>query len=251
MDDDAVDGSDPDASPSSPGSYVLRVQCGATRTDDNVVEIRVELDTTWEDAKAMACAARGVDPSAHRLLFRGKERRDWETMFEAGVRHGKHMKGMMLLETEASLRARHEADQKRQMEEARLARKETYAAERREANANGPGSPRGKRGAKRGGSSPPPDPTTAAFRAIDAVMDDVDALEREVNDAARGASERGVFEKTHHAGLSNRLEKALIALDGVDAMGDDQIRAMRKSIVRRVNSLCEAVDDAYGRYGRP
>ena len=89
----AHDGSDHgDASPSSPGSYVLCVQCGATRTDDNVVEIRVELDTTWEDAKAMACAARGVDPSTHRLLFRGKERRDWETMFEAGVRHGKHMK---------------------------------------------------------------------------------------------------------------------------------------------------------------
>ena len=39
------------------------------------------------------------------------------------------MKGMMLLETEASLRARHEADQKRQMEEARLARKESYERE--------------------------------------------------------------------------------------------------------------------------
>jgi|EP00982_Pelagococcus_subviridis_P013482 hypothetical protein len=159
------------------------------------------------------------------------------------------MKGMMLLETEASLRARHEADQKRQMEEARLARKESYEREA-SASANGPGKnlPRGK--SKRGEKSPPPDPTAAAFRAVDGVTDDVDALEREVNDAARAASESGLEEKTH-AGLNNRLEKALLALDGVDAMGNDEIRAVRKSLVGRVNGLCEALDMAYSRYGRP
>jgi hypothetical protein len=147
------------------------------------------------------------------------------------------MKGMMLLETEASLRARHEADQKRQMEEARLARKESYEREA-SASANGPGKnlPRGK--SKRGEKSPPPDPTAAAFRAVDGVTDDVDALES------------GLEEKTH-AGLNNRLEKALLALDGVDAMGNDEIRAVRKSLVGRVNGLCEALDMAYSRYGRP
>ena len=75
-------------------------------------------------------------------------------------------------------------------------------------------------------------------------------MEREVNDAARAASESGLEEKTH-AGLNNRLEKALLALDGVDAMGNDEIRAVRKSLVGRVNGLCEALDMAYSRYGRP
>ena len=56
----------------------------------------------------------------------------------------------MLLETEASLRARHEADQKRQMEEARLARKESYEREA-SASANGPGEkpPEGEEQARR------------------------------------------------------------------------------------------------------
>ena len=91
------------------------------------------------------------------------------------------------------------------MEEARLARKESYEREA-SASANGPGKnlPRGK--SKRGEKSPPPDPTAAAFRAVDGVTDDVDALEREVNDAARAASESGLEEKTH-AGLNNRLRR--------------------------------------------
>lgn len=44
------------------------------------------------------------------------------------------------------------------------------------------------------------------------------------------------------ARLSDALEKTLLFLDGVDATGDDGVRAARKDAVRRVVALADRVD---------
>ena len=50
----------------------LRVAVGLKQA---MVEIDAYPDTTWESAKLEACAAAGdLDATAHRLLFRGRER---------------------------------------------------------------------------------------------------------------------------------------------------------------------------------
>ena len=47
--------------------------------------------------------------------------------------------------------------------------------------------------------------------------------------------------------LGDRLEKALISLDGVDTNGEDDLRALRKGAVRRIQALMERGDAARAR----
>ena len=44
--------------------------------------------------------------------------------------------------------------------------------------------------------------------------------------------------------LADRLEKAMVTLDGVDASGDEGVRAARKAAVRFAQALLRRTDDA-------
>ena len=93
----------------------LRVAVGLKQ---DMVEIDAYPDTTWESAKLEACVAAGdLDATTHRLLFRGREPAPEDTVGGLGV---KPTAKLMLLETEASKRARARQQQEAQMEDCLL-----------------------------------------------------------------------------------------------------------------------------------
>ena len=105
---------------------------------------------------------------------------------------------------------------------------------------------------KRGATSALRDGDAAAKRRATTAIDDktrecerlsaeVDALERFGADGAR-TRERLRF-------LSDAFERALVHLDGIDSLGDDDVRAARKRAVRFVDALAERVIDMKSRLG--
>ena len=89
------------------------------------------------------------------------------------------------------------------------------------------------------------------MRAADALERELGELERATERAVQGgvASAMGaaVPKDVAFLHLGDRLEKALISLDGVDTGGEDDLRALRKGAVRRIQALMERGDAARAR----
>ena len=145
-----------------PPAYSLKVAVGLKQV---LVEITVTPHTVWEAAKCAACDAAGsLDPTIHRLLFRGREMRADDTMAAMGV---KPSVKLMLLETEASKMAKARAAAAAQMEEARLARQQHFAQQQQQ----GPPKPL---------PSPPVDPAERTAREVAVCMATVDVLQKDL-----------------------------------------------------------------------
>ncbi len=250
--------------------WQLKVAVESLRPQD-VVEIGVTPETTWEEAKLAACQvayAEPVDVATRRLLFRGRERSPTATLGRDGVRPGHKL---MLVERDESKRERARVAQEAQMEQIRAERQRHHASSvrrDREVTRDGDGGAvgdgaqlDGDGGAVGDGAQPA---TTAAQPAercraeVDACARAADALERELGELER-ATERAavggvasamgaaVPEDVAFLHLGDRLEKALISLDGVDTNGEDDLRALRKGAVRRIQALMERGDAARAR----
>ena len=235
--------------------WQLKVAVESLRPRD-VVEIGVNPETTtWQEAKLAACQAAYAEPidvTTRRLLFRGRERSPTDTLARDGVRPGHKL---MLVESDESKRERARVAQEAQMEQIRAERQRHHASSvqrDREVTRGGDGATAGDDGAPWAG------PSERCRSEVDACVRLADSMERELGELER-ATERaaagGVASAVgaavpkdvafHH--LGDRLEKALISLDGVDTNGEDDLRALRKGAVRRIQALMERGDAARAR----
>lgn len=222
-----------------------RVAVGLLKSDP-VVTIALDPDATdWDAAKRAACEAAGADPTTHRLLFRGREPPPAETLADLGVRPTAKL---VLLETEASKRDRARVAAEAAAEDARLARQRDFQTQTRART-----HPDGDADASE--RTPPSESRASASNAsLAATNAQLRALEEEV-----AAAERRVAAASGVAGamdptpppddqtflyLADRLEKAMVSLDGVDAAGDEEVRAARKAEVRFAQALLRRTDDA-------
>ena len=80
---------------------------------------------------------------------------------------------------------------------------------------------------------------------VDELQRELEELERRTEAAAGGvAGAMGAKppEDREYLYLNDRLEKALISLDGVETHGMDDLRALRKGAVKRIQSLLQRGD---------
>ena len=238
--------------------WQLKVAVESLRPQD-VVEIGVTPETIWEEAKLAACQvayAEPVDVATRRLLFRGRERSPTATLGRDGVRPGHKL---MLVESDESKRERARVAQEAQMEQIRADRQRQFrqsvdsSSQRRDGN--GGGNPAGGDTAVRQSHQSPADrcraDVAACMSTVDSLEQELGELERATEKAAAGgvAASMGATcpKDTTFLHLGDRLEKALISLDGVDTAGEDELRALRKGAVRRIQALIERGDAARAR----
>ena len=214
----------------------LRVAVGLKQ---DMVEIDAYPDTTWESAKLEACAAAGdLDATAHRLLFRGREPAPEDTVGGLGV---KPTAKLMLLETEASKRARARQQQEAQMEEMRRARAAEFSSSSRGGNQHA-GETKTKTTTNETNAT---DPVARSLSALAERAERADALERDLE-----ALEMAVApEEKALVAFADACEKAVIGCDDVATHGDDRTRAARKALVTRLQGLLKRADDARARHG--
>ena len=205
-----------------------RVAVGLLKSDPEVT-ITLPPDADWDAAKRAACEAAGADPTTHRLLFRGREpsggysrrprcspHREAGPPRDGGVqarpresRRGSRRRGRSTRTTTRFPKPR--ANQSRR----RRAWTDTTLRITRvgvESNATlGP----------RGGCSATVSATEAKLCALE---EEVAAAERR---AAAASGVAGAMDPTPPPDdrtflyLADRLEKAMVTLDGVDASGDE------------------------------
>jgi Tfp pilus assembly protein PilV len=229
----------------------LRVAVGLKQ---DMVEIDAYPDTTWESAKLEACVAAGdLDATTHRLLFRGREPAPEDTVGGLGV---KPTAKLMLLETEASKRARARQQQEAQMEEMRRARAAEFSSSSRGGNQHA-GETKTKTTTNETNAT---DPVARSLSALAERAERADALERDLEAlemavAASSASSAGAAgarappEEKAFVAFADACEKAVIGCDDVATHGDDRTRAARKALVTRLQGLLKRVDDARARHG--
>ena len=214
----------------------LRVAVGLKQ---DMVEIDAYPDTTWESAKLAACVEAGdLNATTHRLLFRGREPAPEDTVGGLGV---KPTAKLMLLETEASKRARARQQQEAQMEEMRLARAAEFSSSSRTGNQQ-----HRLVGSKtKTNETNATDPVARSRSALAERDARADALERDLE-----ALEMAVApEEKALVAFADACEKAVIGCDDVATHGDDRTRAARKALVTRLQGLLKRADDARARHG--
>lgn len=240
----------------------LRVAVGLKQ---DMVEIDAYPDTTWESAKLEACVKAGdLNATTHRLLFRGREPAPEDTLGGLGV---KPTAKLMLLETEASKRARARQQQEAQMEEMRLARAAEFSSSSRTGNQRNRlvGSPGADETKTKTNETNATDQLVARSRSAlaeraaraDALERDLEALEMAVaassassaGAAGARARERAPPEEKAFVAFADACEKAVIGCDDVATHGDDRTRAARKALVTRLQGLLKRADDARARHG--
>ena len=224
----------------------------AVELKQDMVEIDAYPDTTWESAKLEACVAAGdLDATTHRLLFRGREPAPEDTVGGLGV---KPTAKLMLLETEASKRARAQ-QQEAQMEEMRRARAAEFSSSSRGGNQHA-GETKTKTTTNETNAT---DPVARSLSALAERAERADALERDLEAlemavAASSASSAGAAgarapRRKAFVAFADACEKAVIGCDDVATHGDDRTRAARKALVTRLQGLLKRVDDARARHG--
>ena len=236
----------------------LRVAVGLKQ---DMVEIDAYPDTTWERLKLEACVQAGdLNATTHRLLLRGREPAPEDTVGGLGV---KPTAKLMLLETEASKRARARQQQEAQMEEMRRARAAEFSSSSRIGNQHGsPGAGETKTKTNETNAT---DQLVARSRSAlaeraaraDALERDLEALEMAVaassassaGAAGARARERAPPEEKAFVAFADACEKAVIGCDDVATHGDDRTRAARKALVTRLQGLLKRADDARARHG--
>lgn len=243
----------------------LRVAVGLKQ---DMVEIDAYPDTTWESAKLEACVKAGdLNATTHRLLFRGREPAPEDTLGGLGV---KPTAKLMLLETEASKRARARQQQEAQMEEMRRARAAEFSSSSLIGNREHQvvGSRHGADATKtktKTNETNATDQLVARSRSAlaeraaraDALERDLEALEMAVaassassaGAAGARARERAPPEEKAFVAFADACEKAVIGCDDVATHGDDRTRAARKALVTRLQGLLKRADDARARHG--
>ena len=239
--------------------FRVKVAVESLRPQD-MVEISVNPDTTWEEAKLAACQAAYADPvdvGSRRLLFRGRERSPTGTLVNDGVKPGHKL---MLMESDESKRERARVAQEAQMEQIRADRQRQFrqsadsSSQRRDGNGGG-NTAGGDTAVRQSHHQSPADrcraDVAACMSTVDSLEQELGELDRATEKAAAGgvAASMGATcpKDTTFLHLGDRLEKALILLDEVDTAGEDELRALRKGAVRRIQALIERGDAARAR----
>ena len=234
--------------------FRVKVAVESLRPQD-MVEISVNPDTTWEEAKLAACQAAYADPvdvGSRRLLFRGRERSPTGTLVNDGVKPGHKL---MLMESDESKRERARVAQEAQMEQIRADRQRQFRQSADSTSQRRDGNGGGDTAVRQSQNQSPADrcraDVAACMSTVESLEQELGELERATEKAAAGgvAASMGATcsKDTTFLHLGDRLEKALISLDGVDTAGEDELRALRKGAVRRIQALIERGDAARAR----
>lgn len=234
--------------------FRVKVAVESLRPQD-MVEISVNPDTTWEEAKLAACEAAYADPvdvGSRRLLFRGRERSPTGTLVNDGVKPGHKL---MLMESDESKRERARVAQEAQMEQIRADRQRQFRQSADSTSQRRDGNGGGDTAVRQSQNQSPADrcraDVAACMSTVDSLEQELGELERATEKAAAGgvAASMGATcpKDTTFLHLGDCLEKALISLDGVDTAGEDELRALRKGAVRRIQALIERGDAARAR----
>ena len=234
--------------------FRVKVAVESLRPQD-MVEISVNPDTTWEEAKLAACEAAYADPvdvGSRRLLFRGRERSPTGTLVNDGVKPGHKL---MLMEGDESKRERARVAQEAQMEQIRAYRQSQFRQSADSTSQRRDGNGGGDTAVRQSQNQSPADrcraDVAACMSTVDSLEQELGELERVTETVAAGgvAASMGATcpKDTTFLHLGDRLEKALISLDGVDTAGEDELRALRKGAVRRIQALIERGDAARAR----
>ena len=234
--------------------FRVKVAVESLRPQD-MVEISVNPDTTWEEAKLAACEAAYADPvdvGSRRLLFRGRERSPTGTLVNDWVKPGHKL---MLMESDESKRERARVAQEAQMEQIRADRQRQFRQSADSTSQRRDGNGGGDTAVRQSQNQSPADrcraDVAACMSTVDSLEQELGELERATEKAAAGgvAASMGATcpKDTTFLHLGDRLEKALISLDGVDTAGEDELRALRKGAVRRIQALIERGDAARAR----
>ena len=229
--------------------FRVKVAVESLRPQD-MVEISVNPDTTWEEAKLAACQAAYADPvdvGSRRLLFRGRERSPTGTLVNDGVKPGHKL---MLMESDESKRERARVAQEAQMEQIRADRQRQFRQSADSTSQRRDGNGGGDTAVRQSQNQSPADrcraDVAACMSTVDSLEQELGELERATEKAAAGgvAASMGATcpKDTTFLHLGDRLEKALILLDEVDTAGEDELRALRKGAVRRIQALIERGD---------
>ena len=201
---------------------IMRVKVdvfGFQHVDDATRRFALDVseDTTVRALNALCAERAGLDREETRVHAGGKAA-DADATVEALAGRAGELRVALMANPEARRRT-----MAAELEAVRASARSAYEARRREhedADATA-------RDARRG---------VIAERLADAVKH-----EREIETLERfGSNTRET--RMQLARLSDALEKTLLFLDGVDATGDDGVRAARKDAVRRVVALADRVD---------
>ena len=206
--------------------FRVKVAVESLRPQD-MVEISVNPYTTWEEAKLAACQAAyadHVDVGSRRLLFRGRERSPTGTLVNDGVKPGHKL---MLMESDESKRERARVAQEAQMEQIRADRQRQFRQSADSTSQRRDGNGGGDTAVRQSQNQSPADrcraDVAACMSTVDSLEQELGELERATEKAAAGgvAASMGATcpNDTTFLHLGDRLEKALISLDGVDTAG--------------------------------
>jgi len=180
-------------------------------------------DVTFADLREILATRARVDASTVRVHVKGKACRDDDSPRKHATRDGRLRVSVM--PDPAARRRAMDAELRRLRDE----QKRKFAEARSDENSSDDAA------AKRRATTAIDDKT----RECERLSAEVDALERFGSD---GALTR---ERLHF--LSDAFERALVHLDGIDSLGDDDVRAARKRAVRFVDALAERVIDMKSR----
>lgn len=180
-------------------------------------------DITFADLRDICATRARVDASTVRVHVKGKACRDDDSPRKHATRDGRLRVSVM--PDPAARRRAMDAELRRLRDEQRR----KFAEARSDENSSDDAA------AKRRATTAIDDKT----RECERLSAEVDALERFGSDGAR------TRERLHF--LSDAFERALVHLDGIDSLGDDDVRAARKRAVRFVDALAERVIDMKSR----
>ncbi|XP_065854174.1 BAG family molecular chaperone regulator 4 [Euphorbia lathyris] len=201
-------------------SIMINVSCASSQH-----EISLPAQSTFGYVKEVIERKTGVGPRRQTILFRGKEKEDWELLHEAGV---KDKSKILVLENEVS--------KEKKPEEI----KESEETPQRESKVSEDMSKTEVRGREE---------MSKTFQAIGEVREEINKLAERVSVLEVAIKEGTKIAEEEFAMSSELLMRQLLKLDAIEAEGEAKIQ--RKAEVRRVQNYHELLDNLKTSNSRP
>ncbi|XP_050213908.1 BAG family molecular chaperone regulator 4-like [Mercurialis annua] len=202
-------------------------------------QIYVPSHSTFGYVKEVIAQEVGLDPDQQKVLFRGKEKEDWEYLNEAGV---KDKSKILVLENRASAE---------KGETSKDDAKDSGESSKADAKGSGESS---KADAKGSGETSKADEKQSeemlkAFQSIAAIREEVDKLAERVSVLEVAVNSGTKVANEEFAASAELLMRQLLKLDTIEAEGEAKMQ--RKAEVRRVQNFHDLLDNLKSSNSKP